>query len=138
MDQSARLFRSRWGGLELEVAPPTPDVVMHADEDLLVHALGNLLSNGAQAALANPARPPRVRFAAQAHHGGVRIAVADSGCGIAPELRDRVFQPFFTTRPEGTGVGLSFARQVALSHGGEVALAPERELGGATLHLTIV
>ena len=139
MDEAARLFRSRWDplGVRLDLAPPRPDIVVQADEDLIVHALGNLLSNGAQAALDRPDRPAQVRLAGEAYPGGVRLSVTDSGSGVAPEHRDRVFQPFFTTKPDGAGVGLSFSRQVALSHGGDLTLAPHDEEGGATFRMTL-
>ena len=110
---------------------------MQADEDLLIHALANLLANAAYAALASPARPARVALGARPHRGGVRLSVGDSGGGLAPELRDSVFTPFFTTKAEGAGVGLSFARQVARSHGGDVVAAPAGPLGGAEFHLDI-
>lgn len=139
MSQSARLFRSRWPEPEvgLDVVSPTPDIIVQADEDLLVHAVGNLLSNAAQAALANAARPARVTFEAQPHRGGVRLGVRDSGCGIPADMRDSVFTPFFTTKPGGTGVGLSFARQVARSHGGDVVLKESDPGDGAWLCLTL-
>ena len=137
--QSARLFRSRWPEPELvlDLVLPTPDIVVQADEDLLIHALANLLANAAYAALASPARPARVALGARPHRGGVRLSVGDSGGGLAPELRDSVFTPFFTTKAEGAGVGLSFARQVARSHGGDVVAAPAGPLGGAEFHLDI-
>lgn len=139
MEQSARLFRSRWSEPEiaLKVVLPVTDIVLQADEDLLIHALGNLLSNAAHAALANTAEPARVVFAAQPYRGGVRLAVRDSGCGIAAEMRESVFKPFFTTKSGGTGVGLSFARQVARSHGGDVVLHSGDHAGGAILCMTI-
>lgn len=139
MSQSAHLFRSRWpeSELALEVVLPTTDIVVQADEDLLIHALGNLLSNAAHAALANSARSPRVVFDVQPRRGGVRLCVHDSGRGIDPALREEVFRPFFTTKPEGTGVGLSFARQVARSHGGDVTLRLEDPPQGASLCLII-
>ena len=50
------------------------------------------------------------------------LKIEDNGPGVPAADRDRIFQPFFTTKPEGTGVGLSFARQVILSHGGALQL----------------
>ena len=52
----------------------------------------------------------------------VRFTVRDSGRGIAPELQERLFEPFFTTRAEGTGLGLALARGVARAHGGDITL----------------
>ncbi len=69
--------------------------------------------------------------------GGVELSITDNGPGVGAEDRDRIFQPFFTTKADGTGVGLSFARQVALSHGGALALAPSAAGQGATFVLTL-
>ncbi len=60
----------------------------------------------------------------------VVVRVADTGRGIAPEQLERVFEPFFSTRDAGSGLGLSIARQVAIAHGGAVHL--ESVLGEGT------
>jgi signal transduction histidine kinase len=140
VDETARLFQSRWSalGVELETTVASAgELVVKLDPDLMIHALMNILSNAADAALAASA-VPRVRLAASAGpSGGVELVIADNGAGVGAEDRDRIFQPFFTTKAEGTGVGLSFARQVALSHGGTLTLAPETPGTGATFVLTL-
>jgi two-component system nitrogen regulation sensor histidine kinase NtrY len=139
LDEVAQLFRIRWTtmGVTLDVMKPSPDFVANLDLDLLVHALTNLLSNAAYAALAGKGRAPSVALGARLRDGGVSFTVTDSGPGVPISDRDRIFQPFFTTRANGTGVGLSFARQVALSHGGDLSLAPQSVGGGASFDLTI-
>jgi signal transduction histidine kinase len=142
MDETARLFRSRWSvrGVELETREALGgDLIVKLDPDLMIHALMNILSNAADAALAAPSgETPRVSLVAGAGpSGGVELAVADNGPGVPAEDRDGIFQPFFTTKAEGTGVGLSFARQVALSHGGTLTLAPPAPDKGAMFVLTL-
>ena len=153
VDETARLFRSRWSalGVELEaaMAPGANDageLVVKLDSDLMIHALMNILSNAAEATLtaaelaaATPLDPtPRVKLIAQAGAGGgVELVIADNGPGVSADDRERIFQPFFTTKADGTGVGLSFARQVALSHGGTLTLAPATPGRGATFVLTL-
>ena len=66
----------------------------------------------------------------------VELAVSDTGPGVPAGLRDRVFEPFFTTRPDGTGLGLALCREVARQHGGDVTLGPPAG-GGATFRLTL-
>ena len=66
----------------------------------------------------------------------VVFSVRDDGPGIAPELREKVFYPFFTTRSGGSGVGLATAQKIAVSHGGCLELGPGRE-GGCVFHLKL-
>jgi signal transduction histidine kinase len=61
----------------------------------------------------------------------IRVSVADEGPGIAPELRERVFEPFFSTKSDGTGFGLALALRTIEEHGGRLRLEPPREGGGA-------
>jgi signal transduction histidine kinase len=80
---------------------------------------------------------PVVVLAISSQAGGrFRIEVRDNGPGIAADRREDVFLPFYTTHKGGSGVGLSFARQVALAHGGSISAndAPE---GGASIVLVI-
>jgi len=100
--------------------------LVQADGDLVCQVLVGLLAN---AAAATPAGG-EVLVRARASQDAVELAVADSGPGIAPELRARVFEPFFTTRPNGTGLGLAVARQIVEAHGGRIDVA-DHPGGGA-------
>jgi signal transduction histidine kinase len=140
IDETARLFRSRWSprGVELKTSlTSASDLVVKLDPDLMIHALMNILSNAADAALSTLADPRVSLVAGAGPSGGVELVIADNGPGVPAEERDRIFQPFFTTKADGTGVGLSFARQVALSHGGTLTLAPGAAGKGATFVLTL-
>jgi signal transduction histidine kinase len=64
------------------------------------------------------------------------LEVSDTGRGIAPAARDRIFETFFTTKAGGTGLGLSLSRMIVREHGGEL-WATQGRLGGATLHLEL-
>jgi signal transduction histidine kinase len=68
--------------------------------------------------------------------GRCRIDVEDNGPGIPEERREDIFLPFYTTHKGGSGVGLSFARQVALAHGGSIS-ALEAAGGGAKIRVVI-
>jgi signal transduction histidine kinase len=57
------------------------------------------------------------------------LEVADTGSGIPPEVRERLFEPFFTTRREGTGLGLALCREIVAQHGGQIALEPRQPTG---------
>jgi signal transduction histidine kinase len=97
-----------------------------ADAAQLEAAVLNLLLNAAEAT--PPGGLVRVSVehvdAADASTGGrVRVCIGDGGAGVADELRERIFQPFFTTKPGGTGLGLALAQRTAEEHGGSLSLA---------------
>ena len=117
----------------VEVEPKT--MSLNADPELLAQALLNLLRNSIRAT-AELVEPILVLGLAREANGHFRIEVRDNGPGIPADRREDIFLPFYTTHKGGSGVGLSFARQVALAHGGSICAldAPE---GGANLRMVI-
>ncbi|GAA0568180.1 sensor histidine kinase [Rhizomicrobium electricum] len=114
------------------VEPETLEVT--ADAVLLDQALINLLRNALDALRGRP--DAKIVLAAQRTPSGqVLITVSDNGPGIAAEQRENIFAPFYTTKREGTGVGLTLVRQIAAVHGASVVLS-ETPGGGATFKLT--
>lgn len=109
----------------LQVHPGTPRILGHYDA--LRRAYSNLLRNAVEA-MGGSGRID-VRIAPGA--GGVVVAIADHGPGIPPEARSQVFEPYWTTKHEGTGLGLALVRQTAAAHGGSVDVR-ETPGGGAT------
>jgi two-component system, NtrC family, nitrogen regulation sensor histidine kinase NtrY len=128
LTEAGQLFETRWGpqGVRLDLAPPKPDVLIRIDPDLTAQALLGLLTNAAEACLTSSASP-RVRLSAQASGEGAVIAVEDNGPGIEGVLATEVFRPFFTTKAEGAGIGLSLARQAIVSQGGQLLLEPSAQ-----------
>jgi two-component system sensor histidine kinase FlrB len=112
---------------------PLTDMVLTGDRQAISGALINLLENALQACDSGGAVSLAVGgegspFAA--------FLVEDSGAGIPEAARERLFEPFFTTRGEGSGLGLAIVRQVAEAHGGWVECAPRSEGGSCfTLYL---
>jgi two-component system, NtrC family, nitrogen regulation sensor histidine kinase NtrY len=113
------------------VEPETLDVA--ADSDLLDQALINLVRNAIEA-LRDVLIGHITLSARRGADGRVIIAVADNGPGIAADQRERIFVPFFTTKRQGSGVGLTLVRQIATAHGATVDVS-QTPGGGATLSL---
>jgi two-component system, NtrC family, nitrogen regulation sensor histidine kinase NtrY len=109
------------------VADIDPAVMLRADPDLLAQALVNLLRNAAQAAGVEPCVMLRVAPDAA---GGIVIAVSDNGAGVPETLRREIFLPFYTTRAEGTGIGLNLVRQIIVAHGWSIDIGTSAA-GGA-------
>jgi nitrogen fixation/metabolism regulation signal transduction histidine kinase len=104
----------------LDLAAGLPRI--DGDVALLTQVLLNLLKNAHEATAAVPT--PQIRLvAATAGASHLRIAVMDNGAGIPAALAREVFLPFFTTKLHGSGIGLSFARQIVLLHGGQIGVA---------------
>jgi two-component system, NtrC family, nitrogen regulation sensor histidine kinase NtrY len=106
---------------ESRVAPPS--IVLHADERLVGQILINLLRNALQAM--DQVTKKHIRLSAFQMDDQVRISVTDNGKGIPPELLDSVFVPFYTTRNEGSGIGLSLSREIMKLHGGGIRVYSE-------------
>ena len=117
----------------IEVEPKTMN--LNADPELLAQALLNLLRNSMRAT-ADRDEPIVVLALAREPNGHFRLEVRDNGRGIPDDRREDIFLPFYTTHKGGSGVGLSFARQVALAHGGSIC-ALEAPEGGANLRMVI-
>ena len=94
------------------------NMTLHADADLLRLALANLLRNAIQAV--EGVAEPQIELTASMPDGHPYITVRDNGCGMSADTLANLFQPFFTTKPEGTGIGLCLCRQIARLHGGDL------------------
>ncbi|MCB2408838.1 sensor histidine kinase [Hymenobacter lucidus] len=102
-------------GIELLTVVEPAELHLQADCQLMEQVLINLVLNAAHAVRPQP--QPRIRLRAyQTDAGRAIIEVADNGTGISPEVMDSIFIPFFTTRPGGTGIGLSLAKQILHLH----------------------
>lgn len=115
--------------VNLRLPPPElSDVAVQADINQLRRALLNLAHNAVQACagVASATTPQRVEIAAEpaSPAGPLQIRVRDSGPGIPAELRDKIWTPFFTTKAQGTGLGLAFVREIVEDHGGQISLEP--------------
>ena len=129
--QCADLFRQQEDGHlgELDLAlPPAGTYVVFADESLLIRTFNNLLLNARQAV--PPARPAHLAVGLRAEGPAkVLITIADNGAGIPAAVQDRMFQPNFTTKATGSGIGLAVAKRGIESAGGRLWFETQEGVG---------
>ena len=128
-------------GLELAFAVEAGCDAVLADAGQLRQVLSNLINNSLDALR----QTPQPRLSCRARRGqaegpfgvaSVEIIVADNGCGIPPELQEQVFTPFFSTKSQGTGLGLSLVQRIVREHEGVMKLASEPGKG-TTVTITL-
>ena len=105
--------------IELEIILKDPELTLEADTGLIEQVLINLILNAAEAVkeVANP----RILLSAYiTGNNKVVIKVADNGIGISPDLMEKIFIPFFSTRKTGSGIGLSLCKQIMMLHKGNI------------------
>jgi signal transduction histidine kinase len=109
-----------------EVRPA--DMCIEADRGLMEQVMINLIRNACEAAAPGRGAEVHVEIGWNAYRQPV-IRVRDNGEGILPEVMERIFVPFFTTRPNGSGIGLSICRQIVNLHGGVLSVESEPDRG---------
>ena len=127
---------ARQSGVELksEVEPGLPEVL--ADSIQIQQVLLNLVRNAVEAV--DGGEGPRREVILSVRHaadGGVHFTVRDTGPGLAPDALDKVFEPFYTTKPDGIGIGLPLSRSIADAHRGRLWASAESK--GAAFHLVL-
>ena len=121
--------------LSRELASALPQVL--GDRVQLQQVLINLLMNGIQATSAVTGRRHELRIRSQEHGPDhILVAVEDTGTGIEPQDVDRLFSAFFTTKPDGLGIGLSICRSIVEQHGGNIWGTPNSGVG-STFQFTL-
>ena len=111
----AALYSGGTVEIRLELADcPT----VQADRDQVVQVLTNLIQNAVEALEGRP--EPRIKIALNCVVDRAVLSVEDNGPGVAPEFRDRLFEPYATSKPQGTGLGLAIVERIVVEHGGEI------------------
>jgi nitrogen fixation/metabolism regulation signal transduction histidine kinase len=127
----AKLMAAELKGLKLVVDVVPESLEVHADRQLLDQVLVNLVRNAADATA--DIDSPELRLSGKLEFGRVIIRVHDNGPGIPDETMDQIFVPFFTTKRDGSGIGLSLSRQIMTAHHGEIVV--ESDSSGTTVNL---
>jgi len=121
--------------IKLELAPDSPTVL--GDSIQLQQVILNLVMNGIEAMTSVDDQPRILTVQSQTENGEqIRVAVLDSGIGLSEEVKGRLFEPFFTTRTSGMGMGLSISRSIIEAHGGRL-WAESNGSSGSTFQFTL-
>ena len=116
------------------VVPEAPDIL--ADRLMLEQVLLNLMRNAMDAMAITPEPERRLEISVAVRAEELEIQVSDRGCGIAEEIKDKLFTAFFSTKPEGMGIGLSVCRSIIEFHRGRLWASDNPE-GGTVFHVTL-
>jgi two-component system sensor histidine kinase HydH len=111
--------------VQIRVVAPLNLPPLKADREYLRQTLLNLILNGLQAM----PEGGTLTLEAKTSNGNFLISVTDTGTGIAPEHRSRIFEPYFTTKAKGSGLGLAITRRIVESHGGTITVTNEADGG---------
>ena len=122
--------------VELDFELPSGAAEAYLDKQMLRRALINLIRNAGQA-IAGAGRDTG-RVVVSVHRAGERwvLDVDDDGPGVPAEMRQNIFDPYFTTKTEGTGLGLAIVKKIIVEHGGSIA-AESAPLGGARVRVML-
>lgn len=130
LQELQKLYREEFIHIEL----PLHDCVILIDRAQIEQVLINLIKNAREACSKQPQPEITVRMLPSTPHG-CRITVSDNGEGILPQVLDKIFIPFFTTKKSGSGIGLSLCKQIMSHHGGNLTVQSSVETGSCfTLH----
>jgi signal transduction histidine kinase len=133
MDEIRADVASRGGTLTLT----GPGITVEGDEVLLRQAFGNLCRNAMEACATREVAPAiAIELRVDREHRQALVAVTDNGPGVEPTARERMFQPFFTTKAKGTGLGLALVQKIIVIHNGRIApVHPDR--GGLRMEIRL-
>lgn len=139
IDDSVALLEStamkRRARVDVSCAAGLPEVL--ADRVMIEQVVLNLARNGLDAMSDTPPEQRRLAITSDLHDEGmVCVSIADRGCGIAKDTEEKLFSPFFTTKPEGMGMGLNICRSIIELHGGRLWFEPTPQ-GGTIFRFTL-
>ncbi len=129
VESALALFDGRLDGVRVhtDLAPELPPVM--ADPEAIKRALANLVDNAAEAVRDSLVREVHISTALLAGKDSVEVTVADTGHGVTPELKERLFLPYFSTKKRGTGLGLAIVSRIVEEHHGSIRVEENSPLG---------
>jgi nitrogen fixation/metabolism regulation signal transduction histidine kinase len=134
VEETVALFAGTSLPVTVKIEECLPDLML--DKGQIREALTNLIKNGIEAAAPVASdRPAFVEVSAFRKDGGVVLKVRDNGCGIPEENLKKLFQPYFTTKKQGSGIGLALIERIVTLHGARITVG-SRENGGTEMTVT--
>jgi two-component system nitrogen regulation sensor histidine kinase NtrY len=129
VENALNIFDGRLDGITLrrDLASDLPPI--QADAEQLKRAVVNLIDNAAEALERSPLKEIRVRTAFDVEREVIELVVSDSGPGISPEAKERLFLPFFSTKRRGTGLGLAIVSRIVSEHNGTIRVEENQPTG---------
>lgn len=129
-------FEIRMADVVLSVNMPVSEIVVEGDCIQIQQVLVNLVSNAIESICRNETSDRTLTIDISVNHENLEVRVIDTGTGIPKEVMERLFEPFVTSKPDGTGIGLSISSRIINSHGGELR-AWNNDGNGATFHFNL-
>ncbi len=131
IDAALSVFHGRLGGIEIvkDLAPGLPPVIV--DPEQFRRAIVNLTDNAAEAMRESPLK--RLTIRTQPAGDAVELCIADTGCGISAEDREKLFLPYFSTKGRGTGLGLAIVHHILSEHGAHIRVEDNKPCGARFL-----
>lgn len=128
-DEVRALFKKEFSGLMIDCSQDVDpsDLLVEGDENMLKQVLINLVKNSIEAL--KDKKNGKIQISARKTEGQVVISVEDNGPGIPDEYMEDIFTPFFSTREDGSGIGLSFSKHIIRLHGGSISIQSESSKG---------
>lgn len=127
--------------IDWSLGEPLPEVQLRADGRMLAQALANVLKNAVESVRArlatDPDPPGRVQAQVLVDESGLAFVIEDNGLGLPEKNRDRLAEPYVTTREKGTGLGLAIVKRILEDHGGDLVLADAETGRGARILLRL-
>ncbi len=133
VQEALQLFAGRLDGIQLKTSLERHLPAIRADGQLLRSVIVNLIDNAAEALEGEPLREIQVATHLRAESDTIEISVSDTGKGISPEDKDKLFLPHFSTKDRGTGLGLAISARIISEHGGSLRMEDHQPRGSRFL-----
>ncbi|NLO49615.1 MAG: GHKL domain-containing protein [Bacteroidales bacterium] len=113
-------------GIQIRKSLPE-NLMLTSDEQLLSQVILNLMKNASEALIASETNMPFISLKLTQFGNTIKLEIANNGPPIPPEIKEQIFVPFYTTKENGSGIGLSLSRQIILQMGGDISVSESRD-----------